>query len=174
MTFLPPEPAFPAPSARTEDAVGVRPTGAGGGIVRARRRREPLTSARLLATTIGLAVCPAVADESCGDAGTTAAMVACADAALRAADADLNATWKRVVERVRAIDGEAGDGGDRVGTLRAAQRAWIAFRDAQCALEAAAWYGGTGAPLLQIGCLDRLTRARTGELDEVLSTFGEN
>ena len=37
------------------------------------------------------------------------------------------------------------------------QRAWIEYRDATCAYEAAQWGGGTGAGPAFAGCLMRLT-----------------
>lgn len=53
--------------------------------------------------------------------------------------------------------------------LREAQRAWLKFRDAQCALEREAAEGGTIAPILEIDCRTELTRERA----RVLSGGGE-
>ena len=45
--------------------------------------------------------------------------------------------------------------------LRDAQRAWIKFRDTQCAYERDGARGGTMAPLLDIACQEHLTSQRT-------------
>ena len=52
-------------------------------------------------------------------------------------------------------------------TAAASQRAWIAFRDAQCAFESSAMEGGTAAPLLFSGCAAQLTRERAKELRDL-------
>ena len=51
--------------------------------------------------------------------------------------------------------------------LRASQRAWIAFRDAECNDHVAMfWTGGTGATVDIIGCKTEMTKARTKDLKE--------
>ncbi|MFM4877940.1 lysozyme inhibitor LprI family protein [Aeromonas caviae] len=49
--------------------------------------------------------------------------------------------------------------------LRTAQRAWIAFRDAQCRYEAGVYEGGSMAPMVHSSCLTQLTEARTKDLN---------
>jgi uncharacterized protein YecT (DUF1311 family) len=49
-------------------------------------------------------------------------------------------------------------------SLREAQRAWVAFRDAHCRLESYEARGGSMQPMLDAGCRATLTRARTAEL----------
>lgn len=46
-------------------------------------------------------------------------------------------------------------------SLRAAQRAWIAFRDAECELEYAVWGSGSMRNIAGSGCIMRLTAERT-------------
>jgi uncharacterized protein YecT (DUF1311 family) len=72
----------------------------------------------------------------------------------RMADAELNAVWAKILN-------EASPGG-RV-RLRAAQRAWIAFRDADCAARAGS-RGGSFHPAAQALCLEQVTDARTETL----------
>jgi uncharacterized protein YecT (DUF1311 family) len=48
--------------------------------------------------------------------------------------------------------------------LRNAQRSWIGFRDLQCKFEASAVQGGSAYPMVQSGCLARLTDERTRQL----------
>ncbi|MFQ2812649.1 lysozyme inhibitor LprI family protein [Aeromonas caviae] len=49
--------------------------------------------------------------------------------------------------------------------LRTAQRAWIAFRDAQCRYEVGVYEGGSMAPMVHSSCLTQLTEARTKDLN---------
>jgi uncharacterized protein YecT (DUF1311 family) len=71
------------------------------------------------------------------------------------ADAELNAAYQAAL----AANGPA------VGTLlRDAQRLWIPYRDAACEVEAEFMRGGSGEPMLRLGCLIRLTETRTKEL----------
>jgi uncharacterized protein YecT (DUF1311 family) len=52
----------------------------------------------------------------------------------------------------------------RVTQLRDAQRAWIAFRDAECALQYGAWGAGSMRQIAGADCQMRLTAARTIDL----------
>ena len=67
----------------------------------------------------------------------------------------------------RLADGGGGPddgGGGEETTLREAERAWVAFRDADCRLESFEARGGTMQPMLYDGCRANRTRARTAEL----------
>lgn len=52
--------------------------------------------------------------------------------------------------------------------LRAAQRAWLGFRDAECAFRRSADEGGTDAVLIANTCRIELTIARSEELRKAL------
>ncbi len=90
---------------------------------------------------------------------STAGMNACLDRELGYWDARLNAAYGPLMARHRREDAEMGMPEDQrlATTLRAMQRAWIAFRDATCAYERAFWAGGTGAGPATLSCLLRLT-----------------
>lgn len=118
-----------------------------------------MIAAAVWLTAAGAAVAQEV---DCGAAVTQQDMNFCAAEEYRAADADLNAVWRRTVTWA--------EGAGLEEDLRAAQRAWIAFRDAACGVEAAVYAGGSMAPLVKATCLTRLTRARTADL--VLLTGG--
>lgn len=116
----------------------------------------PAAAAVLLA--LGLAE-PLRAQEpaaDCRDPKTQLEMNECAWRDYRAADAELNRVYARLVARL-----------DSVGRvrLRAAQRAWLPFRDAQCVFEASGYEGGSLHSFLQGGCLAHLTRERTKQLE---------
>ena len=120
----------------------------------------------------GLALLAAQASPSeewhCDNQQTQIEMNACAAIDFDRADTELNAEYRRTIAWARDADREeraAGD--DRPGdeaTLREAQRAWIAFRDAQCRLEGYEARGGSMEPMLYEGCRARLTRERILQL----------
>ena len=104
----------------------------------------------------------AVQARECGDQTSQAAMSECAGQAYRKSDAALNAAYREIVARL--ADDEAGR-----GRLQAAQRAWLAFRDAECAFATADSAGGSIQPYLQATCLDALTKARLTQLRAYLA-----
>jgi uncharacterized protein YecT (DUF1311 family) len=79
----------------------------------------------------------------------------CADSAYHRADADLTRAYRRVLARVGPADR---------AKLRAAQRAWLRYRDAQCTFEAAAYDGGSMQPMIKLLCLESLTRSRARQV----------
>ena len=80
----------------------------------------------------------------------------CAGQVAKASDRELN----RVYRQVRAkYKGTAQD--DRLVT---AQLAWMKFRDADCAVAAGRYEGGSMASMAYAGCVDRLTQQRTKDL----------
>jgi uncharacterized protein YecT (DUF1311 family) len=52
--------------------------------------------------------------------------------------------------------------------LTKAQRAWIVYRDAECAFATSAVADGSAYPLVANGCLTDLTEARTQDLEAFL------
>lgn len=95
----------------------------------------------------------------CQDSPDFLAQMECLRTTYKQADADLNAIWPRVMA-------DHPSGGDRQvhrKDIRAAQRAWIAFRDADCEARSK-----TGIPKYwesnRLFCLIELTRARTVSL----------
>jgi uncharacterized protein YecT (DUF1311 family) len=75
------------------------------------------------------------------------------------ADAALNKIYAQVLTK---LDKEG------QGKLKAAQRAWVAFRDAQADLDADYMRGGSAAPLLHSGSLAGTTRRRIQDLKDFL------
>lgn len=82
-------------------------------------------------------------------------MTICAGADLATADAKLNTTYQSVL-------GEADDKGKTL--LKTAQRAWVAFRDAECAYSTQASEGGSIHPMEVSQCLTKLTENRIKQL----------
>jgi uncharacterized protein YecT (DUF1311 family) len=95
----------------------------------------------------------------CADPQTQTAINACAEQEYKEADAALNVTYKRLMEKL--IPG-------RKTQLKAAQTAWIKFRDAHCRFDSTPYRGGTMAPTVYYGCITAMTKARTEELQKAL------
>ncbi|TPI35310.1 DUF1311 domain-containing protein [Mesorhizobium sp. B3-1-6] len=110
----------------------------------------------LPACLVLLATAPAAFAEDCDRNDDSQSMLnICADADYQAADAKLNATYKGLV----------GDNDQKANKLlQTAQRAWIAFRDAECAYSTADSEGGSIQPMEVSECLTELTNQRIKQL----------
>lgn len=97
--------------------------------------------------------------KECDDARTQSDMNLCATEQYQAADAEMNRAYTRLRA---AIDAE-----ERAALLEA-QRAWLRFRDAHCAFEAAGFRGGSMQPMVEANCLALVTRDRTKQLKDAL------
>ncbi len=80
------------------------------------------------------------------------------------ADADLNKVYTLLLVKLDA-EGKT--------KLRAAQRAWGAFRDAQAELEADLMRGGSAAPLLRASSLSGNTERRIADLKQMLNMLSD-
>jgi uncharacterized protein YecT (DUF1311 family) len=96
----------------------------------------------------------------CANATTQTDMTICAGGAAKAADRDLNKTYTTLVARI--------DRKDAVAMLRDAEKAWIGYRDKECAFETSLTAGGSIHPMVVAQCLETLTRARQKELQRQL------
>lgn len=99
----------------------------------------------------------------------------CAGKDYEVADVALNAQWKRTVaemrERDKTIDRRYDTQPTHYDALLAAQRAWLTYRDQHCLNEGFAARGGSMAPMLHGGCMARLTKARTAELQALVEEY---
>lgn len=104
----------------------------------------------------------------CANARNTVEINFCADREYAAADAALNDIYKQALAALAKSDGEKPyDPKSWETALRASQRAWIAFRDADCkGLEPMQWSGGTGTTAAVLGCMTQLTQERIRVLKE--------
>jgi len=102
--------------------------------------------------------------------GTTLGVIGCQAAETEVWDDLLNQTYRDVLAGFEAHDASAGTTPfSRVETLRAAQRAWIGFRDADCRMRYAQFQDGTIRGPVQARCLLRMTAGRTFELLDLLN-----
>ncbi|GGI55063.1 lysozyme inhibitor LprI family protein [Oxalicibacterium solurbis] len=124
---------------------------------------------RMVTVVIGLAAAAAVSAQTPAGAQQSQAMQdcdknqqtmnLCAQQRYDKADAALNRTYNR---NLKAQPDEAAQ-----QRLREAQRAWISYRDKDCAVEAGPREtSGSIWPLQYYGCLERHTMRRTMELQQ--------
>lgn len=110
---------------------------------------------RTFALALALVASAASAQTVCDRATSQAALTACAEDELARSDAELNAVYSQTLRSLSR-------GG--VVELRAAQRAWIRFRDLDCETVRSASEGGSIAPYELARCLTEHTTARTATL----------
>lgn len=101
----------------------------------------------------------------CADAQTTVEIGECVGKAYKAADAELNAVWKKVMATFASNDYMPADAQKAwKETLLASQRSWIAFKEEDCKAVGYEWYGGSGRSNAEVFCLLDHTTARTKDL----------
>ena len=132
-------------------------------------RLSPISSllpAFVLSFVVLCAPLPALAD--CDKAATQTDMNICSYDHYKAADAELNRLYRTKMRALTAPGSKE--------RLKAAERAWVAFRDASCLYEVGPREeSGTIWPLLMNSCMLRLTRERIAAMQEYVEcTRGED
>ena len=97
----------------------------------------------------------------CAKAVTQTDLNVCAGEAFKAADAGLNAAYGDLLKEPALAS--------RLDGLRASERAWVAYRDAECAFEGSAYDGGSMQPMVAANCAETLTKRRTADLKAALA-----
>jgi uncharacterized protein YecT (DUF1311 family) len=104
----------------------------------------------------------AIAGEpDCSTAQAQIELTSCAIQSRDAADAALQRTYERVMEKIANRDGKT--------LLRRAQRAWIAYKDRECEFESSGSRGGSINSMQVAACQSALIHARIIELEHQLS-----
>lgn len=98
----------------------------------------------------------------CANAMTQTDMNLCAARAADAADATLNTLYQKIRARLKGDD-------PTIALLTATQRAWIAFRDAECDFASSSVAGGSVHPMIRAGCIETLTLARSEDFRQYLA-----
>ena len=115
------------------------------------------------ALVLGLATAHALpAAAECDPNATQSDLNACAAAAFDAADRELNALYAQMKQRL------AGNA-DTLRLMTLAQRAWVAWRDAECDFTSASVSGGSIYPMIRGACLAELTTARVADFQRLLA-----
>lgn len=95
---------------------------------------------------------------------TTLGMTYCLNAEATVWDGFLNAEYGATRDWAKAADADEAvhfpEFAARAEKLRAAQRAWIAFRDAECALAYAEWGSGSMRNIAHADCVMQMTAER--------------
>jgi len=141
-------------------------------------RPEPMLKLALLPLLCGCVLlldAPTSAQQpqpDCKEPQTQADMTICAGRDLADADKALNAQYQ--VTRKALKERDAGASAELKGGEEAmvkAQRAWLAYRDAQCASVGFQARGGSMEPMLVSSCEADLTRKRTAELKALVDNM---
>ncbi|SEK91205.1 Uncharacterized conserved protein YecT, DUF1311 family [Sphingomonas palmae] len=103
------------------------------------------------------------------DGSTTRDVEQCLAADLKRADTELNryyaAATKRLTEQQDTV---------ALAKLRLAERAWIAYRDAECEAVYESWGQGTIRGAMNLGCRINLTKARTATIWRNWLTYSDS
>ena len=105
---------------------------------------------------------PALAQDCAPTDDTQMCLNARAGAEYRAEDEKLNKAYGEIMKRLS-------DSPEVRKLLQTAQRAWIAFRDAECEFATNSSKGGSIYPMALLGCKLSLTQARTEQLNAYLN-----
>lgn len=136
-------------------------------------RNNVVMAAILFSVTAGISMPVAAQTEpDCKAPQTQADMTICAGKDHEKADKDLNAAYqklrKQLAERDKTADASSKGATDALVT---AQRAWVVFRDANCALSGFQARGGTMEPMLIASCLADMSSKRADELRQLSEGF---
>jgi uncharacterized protein YecT (DUF1311 family) len=109
---------------------------------------------------------------NCDTAMSTPELNACAGRALDTADAALNDAYKKALAFIKGTSNEKPhDPASWERALRASQKAWLAYRDADCGgLVPMSWGGGTGTTSAVLYCKTVKTETRTTELTAIYTS----
>ncbi|UYZ08905.1 lysozyme inhibitor LprI family protein [Agrobacterium salinitolerans] len=122
--------------------------------------------------TAGISMPVAAQEPNCKEPQTQADMTICAGKDYEKADKQLNVDYQKLrkllVERDKAADA---DGKGAADALVTAQRAWVAFRDANCALSGFQARGGSMEPMLISSCLAEMSTKRADDLRQLSEGF---
>lgn len=116
----------------------------------------------LAAGLAGLLLATAAPAQECDDSSNMMELDQCAGVVRDQADAKLNTAYAEIRKRL-------GDDEAAKANLTAAQRAWIAFRDAECFFQTASTVGGSIHSMLVTKCETALTLERLKQFDVYLA-----
>lgn len=108
---------------------------------------------RYLLLLAPLLLAPLAQADECDSANTQSDMNQCAGKQFKAADQELNKLYQQINQRLK-------DQPESKKQLVIAQRAWVAFRDAECNFASSGVEGGSVYPLIYNNCITDLTKAR--------------
>jgi uncharacterized protein YecT (DUF1311 family) len=128
-------------------------------------RRWYVSLGTILLVALSLIAGAAIAQEAedCAAPGLDQVeMNICFDNEYKKADAQLNVVYRRITDRLK-------DDKAKNGALVAAERAWVAFRDAECDFSASGVAGVPAFGMIRAICLTKLTDKRIDDLKSYLN-----
>ena len=116
---------------------------------------KPWTVCGVVVLVVSAAFAQDQKKDPCAEAQSQTEMNICWGKQYKAADAELNAAYREFTSKLNP---------EESAQLKAAQLAWIKFRDANCEFVADQYKGGSMRPMIAAMCLADVTNARTSEL----------
>ena len=112
---------------------------------------------------------------NCSEPITQMAMNHCASADHQREDTAMTVQWRKTLAYMRKQDRYTTPNTDKrrsySDTLLDSQRAWLRYRDTQCAIEGYVARGGSMEPMLIAACKANLTAARRRDLAELMVEY---
>ncbi len=99
--------------------------------------------------------------QACATAQTQTDMNVCAAGEYKKHDAAMNQIYQQLLAKLTDPQQKS--------LLVDAERAWIAYRDKQCAFQTSGSVGGSIHPMIEADCLDEKTNVHTAELSRQLN-----
>jgi uncharacterized protein YecT (DUF1311 family) len=100
--------------------------------------------------------------DDCSMDGSQSEMNDCSRRQLTKSDTELNQEYKQIINCMKPSSKDA-------KPLIEAQRAWLKYRDAECAFQGSASKGGSIQPMIITGCLKNITDQRAKDLKYYLT-----
>jgi uncharacterized protein YecT (DUF1311 family) len=103
--------------------------------------------------------------KSCGNLATQADMNICTEKEAHASDIELNSVYQQLLAKLSA---------DAKASLRTAEKAWVSYRDAQCAFNSLGSLGGSVHDMSLALCLKALTDQQIKQLRQQLTCASDD
>lgn len=137
------------------------------------------TVKRLVLTLLAALLQPisaAYAQDDCSNVTSSLEMVPCSEAAKKAADAQLNVSYKQLMARLESdYRTDPALGAEYAAKVKESQRAWLKLRDANCPLEAFEIETGMPAHVFAVNsCIARMSRERSAYLDKIVPVLASD
>ncbi len=120
----------------------------------------------VLSVTFTVFICTAAAGQDapdCANQMDQSTMTQCAGLDFDKADQELNRIWPEIRDEAKSTDEGTGKT-EFLEALMTSQRAWLAYRDAECVWQGFEAHGGSMEPMLVNACLADMTSKRIKEL----------
>ncbi|XJP58388.1 lysozyme inhibitor LprI family protein [Pseudomonas sp. A1437] len=116
------------------------------------------------------------AQDDCSQVTSSLEMVPCSEAAKKAADAQLNVSYKQLMSRLESdYRADPALGAEYAAKVKESQHAWLKLRDANCPLEAFEIEVGKPAYVAVSNlCIARMSRERSAYLDKIVPALASD